>query len=222
MISTALTYIDPSFAGAVFKHIIKELLTEEDFGEKKEGEETEWEFVEPVTGNLHARNEQALKWFSALLQCIFQYHPNNVLKYWKDIERVVNLLLVEWDDQNYLEIALDIIYNVIICLCKPHLASREFTKWANADYRTLSLDWVHITPEVKALVDYIYEKYFVGVETYLRKIYGEELNKNTTEVATLADFTTFVEKSHHNDIIRIRKRNLKLVDYVLMPEVTDP
>lgn len=42
MISIALTYIDPSFAGAVFKHIIKELITEEDFGEKKEGEETEW------------------------------------------------------------------------------------------------------------------------------------------------------------------------------------
>jgi len=41
-------------------------------------------------------------------------------------------------------------------------------------------------------------------------------------VATLADFETFVEKDQHGDVIRIRKRNLKLVDYVLMPEVTDP
>ena len=41
-------------------------------------------------------------------------------------------------------------------------------------------------------------------------------------MATLADFETFVEKDQHGDVIRIRKRNLKLVDYVLMPEVTDP
>lgn len=56
----------------------------------------------PVEGSLHARNEQALKWFTSLLQCIFQYHPQNVLKHWKQIERVINLLLVEWDEQSYL------------------------------------------------------------------------------------------------------------------------
>jgi hypothetical protein len=52
-----------------------------------------------------------------------------------------------------MEIALDIIYNIILCLCKPHLPASNFAKPANADYRTLSLDWIHVTPEVKALVD---------------------------------------------------------------------
>jgi hypothetical protein len=80
---------------------------------------------------------------------------------------------VEWEEQSYLEIALDIIYNVILCLCKPHLPSSNFTKATNADYRTLSLDWIHVTPEVKALVDQIYEKYYEGVEKYLRNAYGE-------------------------------------------------
>jgi hypothetical protein len=31
---------------------------------------------------------------------------------------------------------------------------------------------------VKALVDEIYEKYYVGVEKYLRETYGEELKSN--------------------------------------------
>lgn len=43
MISIALTFMDPNFAPIVFKHILKELITEEDFGEKKE--EVQWEFV---------------------------------------------------------------------------------------------------------------------------------------------------------------------------------
>ena len=69
-----------------------------------------------------------------------------MLKHWKQIERVINLLLVEWEEQNYLETALDIIFNIILCLCKPHLPSTDFSKSANADYRTLSLDWILITP----------------------------------------------------------------------------
>lgn len=60
------------------------------------------------------------------------------------------------------------------------------------------------------------------MEKYLRNAYGEELKSNQKEVATLGDFESYLEKNQHGDVIRIRKRNLKLVDYVLMPQVTDP
>jgi hypothetical protein len=43
MISIALTFMDEGFAPLVFKHILKELITEEEFLEKKK--EVKWEFV---------------------------------------------------------------------------------------------------------------------------------------------------------------------------------
>ena len=133
-----------------------------------------------MTGSLHASNEQALKWYTSILQCLFQYHPDNLVKAWPAIERIVNLLLLEWENQSYLEIALDIVYNALLCLCKPHLAADQFVKWTNANYTTLTLDWQHITPEAKALVDAIYQKYFVAVEKYLRTVYGEDLKADAS------------------------------------------
>ena len=61
----------------------------------------------------------------------------------------------------------------------------------------------------------------MNIEVYLRRIYGEELKSNVKEVATLADFESYIEKNQNGDVMRIRNRNLKLVDYVLMPDVSD-
>ena len=38
----------------------------------------------------------------------------------------------------------------------------------------------------------------------------------------LADFDTYYTKHQKNDTIRIRNRNLKLVDFILLPNVTNP
>ena len=121
MIAVGLCYIDPNFPKKIFKYIEKELINEDVVVKEDDEVVTEWEFLKPVTGEIHARNEQALKWYTNLLQSIFQYHPQNVITFWPDIEQIINLLIVEWDEQSYLEIALDIIYNLLLCLLKPHL-----------------------------------------------------------------------------------------------------
>ncbi len=125
--------------------------------------------------NLHVSNDQVLKWYSSLLQCLFQYHPQNVVKYWKDIESLIIILIHEWDNQSYLETALDILYNIILCLCKPHLHWKEFSKSSNADYRTLDLKFLPITQEAKTIIDYIFQAFFLDIRTYLENLYSKEL-----------------------------------------------
>ena len=50
--------------------------------------------------------------------------------------------------------------------------------------------------------------------------YDEQLTKNGAEGKVLGDFETYHEQNQNNDIIRIRRRNLKLADYILMPRLT--
>jgi hypothetical protein len=83
------------------------------------------------------KNEHALKWYSILIQCIFQYHPKNVIACWEDIEKIINLLISKWDDNNYLELGLDIIYNLLLCLTKKHLGWEQFVKASNGTYPSL-------------------------------------------------------------------------------------
>jgi len=40
-----------------------------------------------------------------------------------------------------METALDIIYNIILCLSKPHLSWKEFSAKKNGNYKTLDLSW---------------------------------------------------------------------------------
>jgi hypothetical protein len=118
--------MDDTFASKVFKQIKNKLLTFENMvAEEKEGS---WEFLPKVEGKLHSNNELTLKWNTVLLQCIFQYHPDNIVKHWKDIEAIAVLLLKEWENPANLELGLDIIYNALLCLCKPHLSSKQFSK----------------------------------------------------------------------------------------------
>ena len=53
----------------------------------------EWEFLEKVEGSLLISNEKILKWYGTVIQCLFQYHPKNVVKHFKQIEQIMNLLI---------------------------------------------------------------------------------------------------------------------------------
>jgi hypothetical protein len=83
------------------------------------------------------------------------------------------LLLKEWDEQLYLETALDIIYNIILCLCKPHLSWKEFSSKKNGNYKTLNLKWEEMTPQTKELIDKIFDSFYLEIKKYLYTVYGE-------------------------------------------------
>jgi hypothetical protein len=45
-----------------------------------------------------------------------------------------------------------------------------------------------MTVEAKALIDTIFEKYYVSIKNYLLTTYTEELNKNQSDHKILGDF----------------------------------
>ena len=161
-----------------------------------------------------------MKWYATLLQCLFQYHPHNVIKYWPKLRKVANLLLGEWEELNFLDLGLDIIFNVVLCLCKHHLPYTAFTEDRNGWYTTLHLDWQLMTPESEALLDEIVDEYYFRVEDYLRKKYQPALDASTKDIQVLQDFDSFIERRHGKDTVRIRRRNLRLADMILMGEVS--
>lgn len=95
MIAISLTFVDATFAGKMFKQFKDKLMTfeKESNPEKKV---VEWEFLQPIEGSLHTASEAMLKWYAGLLQCLFQYHPSNVVKHWPDIEALIVFLIREW------------------------------------------------------------------------------------------------------------------------------
>ena len=180
----------------------------------------EWEFLEKVEGSLLISNDKVLKWYGTVIQCIFQYHPKNLVQHFKEIEQIINLLMREWENQAYLELALDILYNTLLCLCKTHFSAKEFSKKGNMDYKTLNIEYLELKPEEKELIDYIYQRYYLNIKTYLENKHGQQLRKEGSEGQILGNFENFHEQNHNNDTIRIRRRNLKLVDFVLMPRLS--
>ena len=84
----------------------------------------------------------------------------------------------------------------------------------------MKINYIKITPEEKQLIEYIYETYFVKIKEFLMSNYDEQLTKNGAEGKVLGDFETYHEQNQNSDIIRIRRRNLKLADYILMPRLT--
>jgi hypothetical protein len=110
----------------------------------------------------------------------------------------------------------------VLCLCKPHLSWKEFSKDTNGNYRTLKLEFQPLTLEVRSLIDLIFDKFFMGIRKYLEGIYSSELEKEEWNLSVVGDFENYVEQTQNNDIIRVRKRNLKLVDFILMPSLSRP
>ena len=62
-------------------------------------------------------------------------------------------------------------------MCKAHFSSKEFSKKGNMEYKTLNIEYTKLQPEEKEIIDYIYEKYFVKIKTYLENKHGEQLKK---------------------------------------------
>ena len=84
----------------------------------------------------------------------------------------------------------------------------------------MHLEWQPLSPDAKGLIDHILEKYFHKIKTYLKDTYGPVLADNRRDVGLLGDFDTYLERQQEHDTIRIRRRNLRLADMMLMPEVT--
>lgn len=79
----------------------------------------------------------------------------------------------------------------MLCLCKPHLSSKEFSAKKNGDYKTLDLKWDEMTTEIKELIDKIFNSYFLEIKKHLYAVYGEKLKKNESESLILGDFETY-------------------------------
>lgn len=79
-----------------------------------------------------------------------------------------------------------------------------------------------MTAETIGLIDHIYERFYINIRKYLENKYNKVLAEEGSDLSLLADFTSFYEETSNNDKIRIRKRNLKLVDCVLMPGTNKP
>ncbi len=62
------------------------------------------------------------------MQCLYQYHPEIGVKDFPMIEKIIICLMKEWDNSTFSEIALDIIFNVILCLSHVHFDWTEFKK----------------------------------------------------------------------------------------------
>ncbi len=60
-----------------------------------------------------------------------------------------------------MESALDMIFNLILCLSHVHFDWNEFNKPENNDYKTLNIKWNIGTPETSQLLLKIYNKYFL-------------------------------------------------------------
>jgi len=66
------------------------------------------------------------------------------------------VLFREWENQIYLELGLDILYNIVLCLCKPEFSWKEFSKAENFRYDTLNIHYEKLSKEVVDLIDYLY------------------------------------------------------------------
>lgn len=76
----------------------------------------------------------------------------------------------------------------MLCLCKPHLSWKEFSKDTNGDYRTLQLKFEPITAEIRDLIDHIFDKFFASIRKYLEGIYSSELEKEEWNLSVVGDF----------------------------------
>lgn len=138
MITIILSYIDKDFAGKLMKHIYKELITVDPL---KQAPRKSFYFFKPISHSLATYNENNLKWYTGLLQCIFQYHPDNIVREWDKLETIMVALWLEWENQPFSEIALDILYNLLLCLCHTHIDHSQFVKKQNGNYKTLEVEW---------------------------------------------------------------------------------
>jgi hypothetical protein len=87
---------------------------------KKSIDKTSYFFFENIKESLMTKNENHVKWYTEIIQCLYQYHPEMVIRDFNQIEKIIICLLKEWDNSTFTEIALDMIFNLILCLSHIH------------------------------------------------------------------------------------------------------
>lgn len=61
-------------------------------------------------------NEEHLKWYAAMVQCSYQYHPENIVRDWEKLEAIAVVMLREWEKNQIFDWGLDVIFNLVLCL----------------------------------------------------------------------------------------------------------
>ena len=82
-----------------------------------------------------------------MIQCAYQYHPDNILRDWEKLETIVMVMLREWELNSIFEWGLDLIFNLVLGLANLHMSHEEFIKKSNCKYETMkNISWKHTSP----------------------------------------------------------------------------
>ena len=85
-----------------------------------------------------------MRWYASLIQCIYQYHPSNIVKDWEKIEAILSVMLRQWEKNTIFEWGLDLLFNLVLCVTNVHISHEEFKKDSNRKYETMkNLSWAH-------------------------------------------------------------------------------
>ena len=69
-----------------------------------------------------------MKWYCEVIQCLYQYHPENLVRDFGTLEKVFICLMKEWENTTFSEISLDMMFNMILALTHVHFDWTEFAK----------------------------------------------------------------------------------------------
>lgn len=106
-----------------------------------------------------------------LIECTYQYQPENIVRDFETIERILVLLLKE-DNVVVTECGWDILHNAVIALATQHLPPSNFNNPKNQGYHTLQVTWQKQTPEELKLLLHILQKYVYRLVDFVEKRYA--------------------------------------------------